>query len=220
MFCKNCGTKIPEDSTYCHHCGVKIQNDVQLRALPLLRSLNEEQGSRKIADVLKKNITKRTLIFVVVISVILTMLFLLTSDGGMSSLDKKYDKIANKAAIELLQSEVSDRYWTTVETGDLVYLYTAKNAREDKFQVHYLAKFDEVDEPEDEWVELIISIDGNSDHIVDTLAVYWDADMYNAYFDKNDHYMVKFKSSYSAKGSWYNVNLSDTEFEEAKKEWE
>lgn len=44
MFCRNCGTKIPEDSTYCYHCGVKTQNDIQSDSLTNTSSLKENSS--------------------------------------------------------------------------------------------------------------------------------------------------------------------------------
>lgn len=157
-----------------------------------------------------------TILLVVLAAGIAAFVFF-NSSPEMTSLDKKYAKLTNKAAKELLQAEVSDYTWTTVETGDLVYLYTAKNSKEDQFQVHYLAKFDAADEPEDEWLELTISLSGKTDSVIDASASYWNVNTYESSFDENNHFRG-FKCSWGAGGDWYNVNLSDDEFEAAKQE--
>lgn len=181
-------------------------------------------GNARYSGKIRRKIKKKTiiglLVLLLVTTVILAILLLsasVNSSEGMTELDKKYDKLANKAAIELLQSEVSDYTWTTVETGDLVYLYTAKNSNEDQFQVHYLAKFDAADEPEDEWVELTISLSGKTNSVTGASACYWSVTTYESSFDENNQFSG-FKCSWGAGGDWYNVNLADDEFEAAKQE--
>ena len=166
---------------------------------------------------MKKNVKHYRMTITVILVAICITLFLSacgSKSGTMTSLDKKYDKLANKAAMELLENEVSDVTWTTVETGDLVYLYTAKNDDGDQFQVHYLAEFDAEDNPVDEWVELIITLSGKTDSILEASAAYWDVDTYEAYFDENNNFTGFNWSSWG----WYNINLSDEEFEAAKQE--
>lgn len=181
-------------------------------------STGNAKCSGKIGKKLKKKTTKGIIVLILVITICLTILLFSASAGsseGMTALDRKYDKLANKAAMELLQSEVSDYTWTTVETGDLVYLYTAKNSKEDQFQVHYLAKFDAADEPEDEWVELTISISGKTGSVTDVSTCYWNVDTYESRFDENNHFRG-FSWSSGAGGDWYNINLADDDFEAAK----
>lgn len=159
------------------------------------------------------NICKAT---VTVVLMAICIALLLSACGSasdeMSSLDKKYHKLAEKAATELLESEVSDYTWTTVETGEMVYLYSAKNSDADQIQVHYLAKFDAEDTPEDEWMELIVTLSAKSNSVMEASTVYWDVDTYEAFFDENNIFMG---FNWSSQG-WYNINLSDDEFEAAK----
>lgn len=159
-----------------------------------------------------KSMIKMTIITVWIISTF-SLLSCGNSSSRMTSLDKKYDKLARQAAEKLLQSEASDYTWTTVDTGDVVYLYTAKNAEGDQFQVHYLAKFDVADEPEDEWVELTISLSGKSGSVTNVSVSYWNVDTYEACFDEKGYYLG---FDWSSDG-WYNVNLTDEDFEVAKK---
>lgn len=159
-----------------------------------------------------------------ILAVAILMLNLLSAcsarSAKMSHLDKHYDQLANKAASTLLQSEAEGYTWTTVETGDLQYLHSAKNASNDRIQVHYLAKFDAADEPEAEWTELIISLDGKTETVTDTAVNYWTAEQYAVCFGEKYNYNGFIWSMEHGREGWFNVNLTDEEYAAAKEEFD
>lgn len=103
------------------------------------------------------------------------------SEDSMTELDKEYDKYAKNAAEKFIKNEAEIRTWTNVQVGELVYEYTVYNQELDKYIVVYMAKFDEDDKPEDQWIEINVALTGKAKYVENVEGVYYDATSYEMY---------------------------------------
>lgn len=130
--------------------------------------------------------------------------------SSMTKLDKEYDKYARNAAEKFLKSEVEDVTWTTVKVGKLEYICTFHNEENSTYRVVYIAKFDEEDEPEDQWVNIQIDLAESGKYVNNVSGSYMGADFYE--YEK-EAYSNKYVS---INDEWYNINLTDEELKEIK----
>lgn len=131
-----------------------------------------------------------------------------TGSSNLSKMDKDLDKNAKPAAEKYLKAKVEEcSEWTTVKTGALEYRYALYNEKSNCYKVVYYAKFDEEDEPEDQWMEVDVELTGEKMLASDVNGAYMDANSYEHF----NSYIPQ--SSTDDHKIWYNVNLTQEEKE-------
>lgn len=117
----------------------------------------------------------------------------------MTKEDKEFDSYARKSAEDMLEQEIRDITWATVETGDLEYMYTLYNKDEGLYEVSYITKFDESDDPEDEWIIIEITLTEQK-HVTDAKCSYMDPSSYETSYG---HAVIK------SGDDWVNINYPE-----------
>lgn len=140
-------------------------------------------------------------VFLMIIFVIIFVCGCSDSNNSMTKIDKEFNEYANEAAEKFLKNEADENTWTNVKTGELEYRYTFYNEELNIYEVGYLAKFDEEDNPENQWIEIRVILTGNTKSVEGVSCVYWDATSYE----------MNYASSYSGRtdkdGEWKEINL-------------
>lgn len=140
-------------------------------------------------------------VFLMIILVIIFVCGCSNSNNSLTKIDKEFNEYANEAAEKFLKNEADECTWTNVKTGKLEYRYTFYNEELNIYEVGYLAKFDEEDEPEDQWIEITVILTGNTKSVKDVSCSYWDA----TYYEKA--YNLSYGSRSDKDGEWKNINL-------------
>ena len=123
------------------------------------------------------------------------------SNNSMTKMDKEFNGYANEAAEKFLKEEADEYTWTNVKTGELEYRYTFYNEELNMYEVGYLAEFNEEDNPEEQWIEIRVTLTGDTKSVEEVSCTYWDAANYEL------NYNLSYGSRSDKDGEWKNINL-------------
>lgn len=127
------------------------------------------------------------------------------SNNSMTKIDNEFNEYANEAAEKFLKKEADEYTWTNIKTGKLEYRYTFYNEELNIYEVGYLAEFNEEDNPEDQWIEIQVTLTGDTKSVEDVSCVYWDAASYEM------NYNLSYSGRTDKDGEWKEINLLEKE---------
>lgn len=115
-----------------------------------------------------------------IICLLLTLILMLSTLTACnhSTSANKYKNAARKAAKALIEQEVQECTWTSVDVGKLTYRYTLYCEELDQYEVDFVVKFVEMDEMIDQWLHIRVTLTGKTLSVLDTKCSYMDAEIF------------------------------------------